>query len=481
MKVQPTHGVFLLSRSVTHTVNSNRSKDELWSEWVTETVLADINAADTSDPVPMIDDSGTELAMTEAYDSYRLGRGSGDYLYLLYLLDEPVTGPVDIIPVYIGETSNTASRLMTHFRQIRDALPISKWEDDGSWGSFGKYDHIATVYDRADSPLSVWVTDVDEIDTGPYGYPTYRQELEAKNVGLVHSSPQFNRVLANRDFVPNRVPHEMGQVGPDWVDLDAEKANEEAKVAHSNGNGDLRGKNKTELWHDWVGQTICQEINDPDETDPIPLFETDQNLVVALTDVGSSTVLKRTPAIDARIRQEGKHCVDNDGVSDGPNGLLYVMYQLASDTPSPEDIIPRYIGKAEAYGKKNELSANFEEIAKDRAGTRSFARWGDGSYWHVGELSETVFGEDSKKHNWASELFEQGTHQLKKQTYLWVRAWDPKKYPGPYGYPAYLAEVEALLIGLAYEAYPTALLNQKEVPTEAPANQMDFQFHPVSE
>lgn len=78
--MQPTHGVFLFSRSVTHTVNSNRSKDELWSEWVTETVLAEINAANTLDPVPRIDDSGTELAMTEAYDSYRLERGSGDYL-----------------------------------------------------------------------------------------------------------------------------------------------------------------------------------------------------------------------------------------------------------------------------------------------------------------------------------------------------------------------------------------------------------------
>jgi hypothetical protein len=157
------------------------------------------------------------------------------------------------------------------------------------------------------------------------------------------------------------------------------------------------------------------------------------------------------------------------------------MYQLASDDPSPEDIIPRYIGKGEAYGKKNELSANFEEIAKDRSGTRSFARWGDGSYWHVGELSNTVFGENSKKLSWASELFEQGTRQLKEQTYLWIRAWDPESYPGPYGYPAYLAEVEALLIGLVYEAYPHKLLNHKEVPETAPANQTEFSFRPISE
>ncbi|WP_433631164.1 GIY-YIG nuclease family protein [Halomicrococcus sp. NG-SE-24] len=452
----------------------------MWDEWVSQTVLADIDAVDTPDPVQMIDDSGAELEMTDAYDSYRLGRGSGDYLYLLYLLDDPVEKSSDIIPVYIGETSRIASRLMDHFRKVRDALPISDWEDDGSWGSYGKYDHIATVYDRADSPLYAWVVDVDEIDTGPYGYPTYRQELEAKTVGLVHSNPQFNRVFANRDFVPNRVPHEMGQVGLEWVDLENDKPNEEAKIAADKVGHDLSGKSKADLWYDWVEQTIYREIHDSSEADPIPLFETDGNLVVELTDLGSSTVLKRSDAIDTRIRQEGKRCVHRNGVKDGPNGLLYVMYQLASDDPSPEDIIPRYIGKSEAYGKKNELSANFEEIAKDRTGTRSFARWGDGSCWHVGELSETVFGEDSKKLSWASELFEQGTHQLKEQTYLWIRAWDLQKYPDPYCYSAYLAEVEALLIGLVYETHPHHLLNHNEVPGEAPANKEEFRFRPAS-
>jgi hypothetical protein len=156
------------------------------------------------------------------------------------------------------------------------------------------------------------------------------------------------------------------------------------------------------------------------------------------------------------------------------------MYQLDSDNPSPKEIIPRYIGKAEAYGKKNELSANFEEIAKNRTTTRSFARWGDGSYWHVGELSDTIFGEDSKKLSWADELFKQGTHQLRDQTYLWIRAWDSESHPGPYGYPAYLAEVEALLIGLAYEAHPEQILNHSKLPKEAPSNSKQYQFQPVS-
>lgn len=58
---------------------------------------------------------------------------------------------------------------------------------------------------------------------------------------------------------------------------------------------------------------------------------------------------------------------------------------------------------------------------------------------------------------------------------------EPREDPGPYGYPAYLAEVEALLIGLAYEVYPHELLNDDGVPGDAPANTTAFQFQPVSE
>jgi hypothetical protein len=462
-------------------MSENRSKEDIWDGWVQSTILSDIQSADTPDPVPMVDKSGAELSMTGEYDAYRLGRGSGDYLYMLYLLAEPATGPGDVVPVYIGETGNVAGRLMDHFRKLRDALPVSEWEDDGSWGSYGKYDHIATVYENSDSDLYAWVVNVDNLDAGPYGYPTYRHELEGKLVGLVHSLPRFDRVFANRDFVPNRVPHEMGKVGPEWVDEDSKPMNEEAARLVALAVERVTAQSKPELWYEWVENTICRDINTPDEADPIPLFETDENLVVETKQLGSSTVLKRSDTIDERIRREGKRCVHTNGVKEGASGLLYVMYQLRSENPSPSDVVPRYIGKGEAYGKKNELSANFEEIAKDRDGTRSFARWGDGSYWHVGELSETVFGEDSKKRSWASELFEQGTRQLKEQTYLWIRAWDAERYPGPYGYPAYLAEVEPLLVGLAYEAWPESLLNHNEVPSDAPANNREFEFRPIDD
>lgn len=454
------------------------SKAELWDGWIERTLLGEIHASGTPDPVPMIDASGGELDTADAFDRYRYGRGDGEYLYLLYLLDEPATDAGDVTPVYIGETNSITSRLHQHFKQIRDALPVDEWEDDGSWGSWSKYDHMASVYDRANSPLYTWICDVETLDHGPYGHPTYRQELEAKLVGLVHSIPRFEWVFANREFVPNRAVHELGKVGPDW--LRGAEAYEPTTLSHT-GEQTTGDWSKAEQWHAWVEQTLLADIQDGAANDPIPLFETTEDGQVDLTERDR---LKRSAAIDARIRQEGQQCVHETGVrSDSPDGLLYVMYQLDDDdtVSKPADIIPRYIGKAEAYGKKNELSANFTEIAKERNGTRSFARWGDGDYWHVGELTNTVFGDGQKKHSWASELFEQGTRMLKEDVYLWIRAWNPAVYPGPYGYDAYLAEAEPLLIGLAQAAYPERLLNHEGVPADSPIKREAYDFTPVEE
>lgn len=449
------------------------SKADLWDDWIADTLLRDVRSGATLDPVEMFDITGEELDTTDAFDSYRYGRGDGEFLYLLYLLDRPVSEAADVTPVYLGETNSVTSRLYQHFKRIREALPIEDWTGDGSWGSWSKYDHIAAVYDRAEGPLYVWICDVDTLDAGPYGYPTYRQELEPKLVGLVHSQPRFERVFANREFVPNRVLHEMGTAGPTWVTGGAEGYTPtrlpEATVDEPDG------RTKRGLWHEWVDKVLLADIEDPTADDPIPLFDTDEDLRVR---VSEGDGLVRSDAIDARIRREGRRCVDQDGVPEAsPDGLLYVLYQLEDQTdPTAADVAPRYIGKAEAYGKKRELSANFDEIVKDRDATRSFARWGDGEYWHTGELSMAVLGEDTRKVAWASELFEQGTHTLREQTYLWVRAWDPETHGGPYGYSAYLAEAEPLLIGLAYAAAPNRLLNQEEVPDAAPVKTREYHF-----
>jgi hypothetical protein len=56
---------------------------------------------------------------------------------------------------------------------------------------------------------------------------------------------------------------------------------------------------------------------------------------------------------------------------------------------------------------------------------------------------------------------------LSKPVYLWVRAWHSDRDTGPYGVPATLAEVEPLLIGVAYDAYQERLLNKEGTPDDA--------------
>jgi hypothetical protein len=92
-----------------------------------------------------------------------------------------------------------------------------------------------------------------------------------------------------------------------------------------------------------------------------------------------------------------------------------------------------------------------------------------------------MFEDDTRKVAWASELFEQGTRQLKQQTYLWVRAWNQEEHTGPYGYPAYLAETEPLLIGIAHAASPDTLLNKEGVPNDSRIHKTDFSFESAAD
>ncbi|SDD46444.1 hypothetical protein SAMN05192552_102428 [Natrinema hispanicum] len=442
------------------------SKATIWESWLEDTLLPDLRSDETPDPVPFFESTDNGLETSDALGSYKWGMNDGDYLYLIYLLDGPVTDAQSVIPVYVGESNDISSRIGQHSRKICDSLPITEWEDDGEWGSFSKYDQIAAVAERADSPLYVWIVDVDKLESGPYEFETYRQELEAKLVGLVHAQPEYEQIFANREFVPNRILHEIGKAGPEWVA--DEITAQDRQWPSSSENTRVNPLTKAECWEAWAEEYILSDIQSGGLSDPIPLFDVTDDLQVRTRDDGT---LERSAEIDTRIRREGRKCVDEDGIrADGDDGLLYIMYQLEepAETATPADIVPRYLGKAEAYGKKRELSANFTEIAYERDGTRSFARWGGGNYWHIGELSQALAGDDERKQHWVEALFEPDSRTLSQQTYLWVHAWNRTADSSPYGTPATLAEVEPLLIGTAYDAYPASLLNKSGTPDDAP-------------
>ena len=167
------------------------SKADLWASWIDKTLLEDVRNPDRPDPVPFLTTNNGNLVTTDALDRYRSGKNNGEYLYLIYLANNLVETPSDIAPVYVGESRNIGSRIYQHYKKIKEALPVDEWEDDGSWGSFSKYDHIAAVREAANSQLYVWILNVDTLDSCPYGVKTYRQELEAKLIGLIYAQPQY--------------------------------------------------------------------------------------------------------------------------------------------------------------------------------------------------------------------------------------------------------------------------------------------------
>lgn len=212
--------------------------------------------------------------------------------------------------------------------------------------------------------------------------------------------------------------------------------------------------NKKEIWHEWTGRYI-------DTKQPIPLFETDDSQVVQYKNYGKDDrrILKRSKRMEERVRSEGRKVINDwETTDDTYDGLIYLMYWLDEG-----DIVPLYIGKAGKYGRDGEgLSANLQGLRGTSTG--KFARWGDGHYYHIGNLSAIVFDHDKnqkqKYEKWANRLFEEGK-QLRQPTYFWSKAWQEDDVGLYHDFEVPLEQLEYQIIGLVSDLYPDQLLNDE--------------------
>lgn len=165
---------------------------------------------------------------------------------------------------------------------------------------------------------------------------------------------------------------------------------------------------KSDLWNRWV------DIHNLDNK--VPLFETASDGTVQTERFGSGAnerrVLKRSSEMEQMVIEEAEK-VEDDFKERGQQyeGVVYVMYWLDSDN----EVVPLYIGKSgkfESSGYK--LNPNLKGI---RQRSSRFARWGYGTAFHLGSLSQTYFeskwesiGEvpDTSKGRWIRTLFERG-------------------------------------------------------------------------
>ena len=85
-----------------------------------------MHSTGTLDPVPVFESAGDDVVATDAFDEYRYGRGKGEYLYLFYFVEQPLSDASDIVPMYVGETKRIMSRLHQHLKKLRKSLPVDE-------------------------------------------------------------------------------------------------------------------------------------------------------------------------------------------------------------------------------------------------------------------------------------------------------------------------------------------------------------------
>jgi hypothetical protein len=211
---------------------------------------------------------------------------------------------------------------------------------------------------------------------------------------------------------------------------------------------------KKEVWDNWIQEYVNSET-------PTPLFETNSDEIVQTKPYGKNDrpILNRSREMEETVFTEGRKVIDDYQTSDDTyEGLIYLMYRIDDG-----DVVPLYVGKAGKYGKGDKnLSANLDGLRNHN--TSKFARWGDGYYYHIGDLSAAVLDHDKEPPNkyekWAKHLFEHG-RKLQEPVYFWTKSWRHSDTGLYYDFEVSLEHLEYQLIGMASELYPDELLNRE--------------------
>ena len=229
---------------------------------------------------------------------------------------------------------------------------------------------------------------------------------------------------------------------------------------------------KAEVWSQWVD---LQGVDDG-----VPLFDTDENDEVKTEQFGSGShersVLQRSAPMEAMVIEQAEK-VEDDFKAQGRRyeGLIYVMYWADSEG----GIIPLYIGKCGKFETSgSNLNPNLRSIRQRKS---RFARWGYGTAFHLGQLSQIFFDSsweysgqapNSSKGRWIQTLFDPRSRRLTQEVYLWIGAWklgDTGPYTPATGASPFLEELEYQLIGLAWDLYPKLILNTEGLPANTEA------------
>jgi hypothetical protein len=187
----------------------------------------------------------------------------------------------------------------------------------------------------------------------------------------------------------------------------------------------------------------------------VPLFDADASGVVRTESRNGKRRLLRSAAMEsAMIEMVESGLRDPDWL-----GLLYVMGWGEGDR-----FRPLYVGKAGKTGKKHAVSANLVNLRGDKG---KFARWGDSRAYHIGGLSQALWGwdayinPDAKYLRWAEVLFvDRDAPRLREPTSLVLIPWRNTSV-GPGGERMSLEACEDAAIDVALAEFEGLCMNHK--------------------
>lgn len=445
------------------------NKEKIWTRWCRQYITS---SASNSEDLPQIIIKQNNFQLINSSDLHLNGG-----VYMLYGLSSPRLGhtPENIRPFYVGKANSLISRIKDHISGLNDTPENidSIFDGDGNLIVKPKYHYLRKIIGSSNK-CYLWFLDSFSDVRCPYSYETNRHDLEKKLIGLICHQDDLRNTLANqKDGIPHKCRHDRLKNREDWVEGNKCVSEITASSIRKNSKSLARDNipSKIELWNQWVQKYILSDIC---SEGPTPLFDTDaKNRVNTYQLQSGRIVLKRHRLADRKINHivkkfksidkiRGNKTLYGDTATLGTGGALYVMYKLKSDSESatPEDIIPLYIGKSEAHQWKPDIgNETSNSLISDNLDND--LRWAYSEYYHIGDLSEVIKdGASSGKYaKWAREIFYNGTRKLKDDVYLWMIPWTYTKDAGPYQDQTLLAEVENHLIHLASEAFGNRLLN----------------------
>ena len=365
-------------------------------------------------------------------------------------------GGLDFIIRYIGRTDDIQKRLLQHEKEINNVLEkIREGKDEkGKYFQFAKKilenPKSYTIYIwrwKNPRPIHDFVFSGEDIDL---------VDAEGLIGGIL--GEVFGEECYNREFISTSL----------WA-LETPNMNFlriETKP-FKNDNISL-----LERWRKWCKEYIIHRN--------VPLFYVDRetNQLFTLENENGETRILRHPFMEDMVAEEVSKVYNSFTQNNSDfeyDGLVYIVYTyldlLKEHVNSENEIVPLYIGKTETIGVNGKYSVNIKNVHKKLNKTK-FARWGDGTAYHIGDLSDALF-ENRKSENfnkykkWAEFFFEERSIKsnkpviLKFPIYFWIKAWKKEDKGFILDLPCSSCFLERQLISISNNLFMQFTLNTK--------------------